>query len=82
MIRTQISFDEGQFAALRAQARERGISMAAFVREAVDDKLREDDAGRERIKRRALSVIGIAHGGAENVSGDHDRYLDEAYGDW
>lgn len=83
MIRTQISFDEKQYAELLARARERGVSMAAFVRDAVDDKLRAEGAERDRIKRRALTVIGIAHGGrGEKVSEDHDRYLDEAYGDW
>lgn len=56
--------------------------MAAIVREAVDAKLQEREDERERIKRRALSVIGMFRGTGENVSGDHDRHLDEAYGDW
>lgn len=83
MIRTQISFDEAQYTALQSRARQEGVSMASFVREAVDAKLRQDDEERERIKRRALSVIGIARGTpGEPVGRDHDRYLDEAYGDW
>jgi hypothetical protein len=53
------------------------------VRGAVEEKLRGQDEERERIKRRALSVIGIARGGrGDNASEDHDRYLDEAYSDW
>ncbi len=56
--------------------------MAALVRDAVDVKLRETDEERARIKRRALSVIGIAHGSGERIGEEHDRYLDEAYGDW
>lgn len=83
MIRTQVSFDEAQYETLQAAARREGVSMAAYVRDAVEEKLRGQDQEQERIKRRALSVIGIAHGGrGENVSEDHDRYLDEAYGDW
>ena len=83
MIRTQVSFDETQYETLQAAARRDGVSMAAFVRGAVEEKLRGQDEERERIKRRALSVIGIARGGrGDNASEDHDRYLDEAYGDW
>ncbi len=83
MIRTQISFETEQYEALQAAADREGVSMAALVRDAVDERLRAKVDERERIKQRALSVIGIAHGGKEaNVSEDHDRYLDEAYGDW
>lgn len=83
MIRTQISFDEDQYEELQAAARRDGVSMAALVRDAVGERLRERNEERERVKRRALAVIGIAHGGkGEDVSEDHDRYLDEAYGDW
>jgi hypothetical protein len=82
MIRTQISFEEEQYEALQAAARRDGVSMAALVRDAVEDKLRAQDADRERIKRRALSVIGKYRGSGEPVSQDHDRYLEEAYTDW
>ncbi|MCC6618063.1 MAG: CopG family transcriptional regulator [Chloroflexi bacterium] len=82
MIRTQISFEPGQFDELQAAARGSGISMAALVRQAVGEKLARSGAERERIKRRALSSIGMLHGGGENVSEEHDRYLDEAYGTW
>lgn len=83
MIRTQISFEKEQYARLQAHAAEAGVSMAALVREAVADKIGNDDDERDRIKRRALSVVGIGHGGAdERIGEEHDRYLDEAYGDW
>ena len=55
--------------------------MAALVREAVEDKLADRD--RERLNRLALSAVGVVSGKpGENISEDHDRYLDEAYGDW
>ena len=81
MIRTQVSFDEEQYFALQRRAHERGMSMAALVREAVEDKL----ADRERAQRNrmALSAIGVVRGkDGERIGRDHDRYLDEAYGDW
>ena len=81
MIRTQVSFDEEQYSTLQRRAQERGISMAALVREAVEDKLADRD--RERLNRLALSAVGVVSGKpGENISEDHDRYLDEAYGDW
>lgn len=82
MIRTQISFEEQQYATLVERAQDLGVSMAALVREAVDDKLRSSDQDRLRIKRRALSVVGRYRGSGEPVSEEHDRFLDEAYGDW
>ncbi|MEO7332430.1 MAG: CopG family transcriptional regulator [Gemmatimonadales bacterium] len=79
MIRTQISFDDQQYRALLDAARERGVSMAALVREAVEEKL--GDRERERRNRMALSVIGAVRGQpGEAIGRDHDRYLDEAYG--
>ena len=81
MIRTQVSFDIEQYSALQRRAHERGISMAALVREAVEDKLADRD--RERLNQLALSAVGVVSGKPdENISEDHDRYLDEAYGDW
>lgn len=81
MIRTQVSFDESQYEALKDRARERGVSMSALVREAVTDKLADPD--RERLNRLARSAIGILRGPpGERIGADHDRYLDEAYGAW
>jgi len=81
MIRTQVSFGEKQYSALQLRAHERGMSMAALVREAVEDKLA--DGERARRNRTALSAIGVVRGKhGERIGQDHDRYLDEAYGGW
>lgn len=81
MVRTQIQLTEEQAGRLRRLAAERGVSMAALVREGVDCVLADD--GREERWRRALSVVGkYRSGDAANVSEQHDRYLEEIYGDW
>lgn len=78
MVRMQIQFTEEQQAELRRQARMRGISISALVREAVDRELSRD-LTREEAWARLLSVVGTAHGGGENVAENHDDYLAEAY---
>jgi ribbon-helix-helix CopG family protein len=78
MIRTQIQLDEAKAEALKRKATERGVSMAALIREAVDTLLAQDD--REAIRRRALSVAGKFHSeGPTDVSEEHDRYLAEDF---
>lgn len=77
MIRTQVSFDAEQYQELQRRARENGVSMAAFVRQAVDVAMAEVD--RTRRASRALSAIGRLHGGAANLSEEHDRYLAHAF---
>ncbi|MFO7571690.1 MAG: CopG family transcriptional regulator [Gaiellaceae bacterium] len=80
MVRMQIQFTPEQSAELRRQARQRGISISALVREAVDRELAQreslDDAW-----RRALAAIGSYHGDGSNVSEEHDEYLVDAYAD-
>lgn len=70
MIRTQIQLDEARAKALKRKAAERGVSMAALIREAVDRLLAQDE--REAMRKRALSVAGMFHGGPNNVSEEHD----------
>jgi hypothetical protein len=77
MIRTQIQLDEAQAEGLRKLAAERGMSLAALVREAVNALLR--DAGREEKIRRALALGGKFSSGLRDVSVEHDRYLAEDY---
>lgn len=81
MVRMQIQFTEEQQAELRCQARKRGISISALVREAVDHELSRRES-RAEAWARALSVIGIARGGGGNVAELHDDYLVDAYKDW
>lgn len=74
MQRTVIQLEEQQGRALRRLAAERGVSVAALIREAVDAFLaRSSDAARWE---RALRAPTYASG-ASDVSEEHDRYLAE-----
>jgi hypothetical protein len=82
MVRMQIQFTEEQQAELRRQARMRGISISALVREAVDRELALRGS-RDEAWNRALSVIGKYRGGPPyNVGENHDEHLAEAFKDW
>lgn len=81
--RTQISLDGAQAARLRRLARQRGTSMAALIRAAVDRTYPvDDDDSIDARWERALAAVGGFHGGGSNVGEEHDRYLEEAYLDW
>jgi predicted DNA-binding protein len=82
MVRTQIQLTDEQAQRLRRLAAERGVSMAALVRDGVERVLADDN--RAELWRRALSVVGKYRDveGAKDVAENHDRYLEEAYLDW
>lgn len=81
MIRTQIQLTTAQHEALKRLAARRGVSMAHVVREGVDAML---SWGGKDPWDDLLSVVGKYGEGApcENVGQDHDRYLEEIYGEW
>ncbi|MDP8943934.1 MAG: ribbon-helix-helix domain-containing protein [Actinomycetota bacterium] len=77
MVRTQIQLTDGQAAGLKRLAVERGVSMAALIREAVDRTLAEGDMAARH--RRALAVAGKFRSGRSDVSERHDDYLADAF---
>jgi hypothetical protein len=81
MVRTQIQLTERQAHRLRAEARDRGVSLAEMVRRCVDKGLAEEGSDRAALYDRAARVVGRfpARGGTRDVSSKHDRYLDEAF---
>lgn len=82
MVRMQIQFTDEQQAELRYQARLRGVSISALVREAVDRELSRRESHDEAWER-ALSVIGKYRGELpHDVAENHDEYLAEAFKDW
>lgn len=81
----QIQFRPEQAKALSQRAKAQRVSIAEYVRRAVDDTLAKDvrPPTREELLRRSLAVVGkYRDPSGGNVAEDHDRYLDEAYGDW
>jgi len=83
MERTQISLEPAQAGLLRRLARERGVSMAHLIRDAVDVAYGSAVAPptRGELWERAFSAVGIGTGDGAPVSADHDRYLDEILGE-
>jgi hypothetical protein len=79
MLRTQIQLTEEQARALKEMAGREGVSMAELIRRAVDRVIEESD-DRER-RRRALALLGKYRSGDSDVAANHDRYLDEIYGE-
>jgi len=81
VIRTQVSLDERQMEALRELARQRKVSMAELVREAVDALLAKPTPDQWE---RASAVVGKYRSGEPNndVARNHDEYLAEIYGEW
>ena len=78
MIRTQISLDERQMEGLRELARQRNVSIAELVREAVEALL---EAPTPDQWERASAAIGKYHSGVPNNSfaRDHDDALAEDF---
>jgi hypothetical protein len=81
MVRTQIQLTDAQARRLRAQARERGLSLAEIIRRYVEKGLADEASDRAALYDRAARVVGRFHDrrGARDVSRQHDRYLDEAF---
>lgn len=82
MERTQISLDPAQADLLRRLARERGVSMARLIRDAVDGAYGTAVAPLSREARwaRASEALGAGAGDGSPVAEAHDAYLDEAFG--
>ena len=74
MIRMQIQFDAAEAKALRRAASERGTSISAVVREAVD-RCVLTQSEREAAVDRSLAVAGRYSSGSGDVSARHDEYF-------
>ncbi|MGH3318627.1 MAG: ribbon-helix-helix protein, CopG family [Streptosporangiaceae bacterium] len=76
MIRTQISLTEGQMTRAQQEARRRGTSVAALLRDALDRLL--DETGEAAVRDRAKLAVGGFRSGASDISSRHDEVLAEA----
>lgn len=82
MQRMQIQLTSEQADGLRELARQRRLSTAAVVREAVDSVLRDLASGmssRERWQRSRNAVGRFGSGTPNRVSEDHDEHLEDIY---
>ena len=77
MIRRQIQLTEGQDAAVRRAAARRRVSVAAFVRDAIQRALQSETESAKR--ERALAAVGKFTSDGADVAREHDRYLRDAY---
>lgn len=77
-MRTIVQLTEDQAVALKRLARQRSTSVAAIVREAVDEVLERDaDGPGERVKR-ARALAGSMNSGLGDLAENHDAYLADA----
>ena len=79
MVRTQVQLTKEQYEVLRELSHNKGESIAAIIRKAIDQFLVSPKPDRASLYRQALSVVGKYEAGARDVSVEHDRYLEEAY---
>ena len=80
MVRTQVQLTEEQAVLLRQVAADRGVSIAALMREAVDLwRTTSPRLTRDEKRRRALAIVGMIKGGPSDIAERHDDYLAEAF---
>jgi hypothetical protein len=82
MTALRVQLTEEQARKLKRLASERGVSISALIREAVDRL--DDELSMDEKWERALAVVGKYRdgSGARDVAVNHDRYLEDAYLDW
>lgn len=80
LVRTQVLLTRSQVRQLRTQAAQRGTSMAELVRRAVDAWLSSEGSSTVERRQRALDAVGRYASGRRDVSGDHDRHLEDVFG--
>ncbi|MGH2407392.1 MAG: ribbon-helix-helix protein, CopG family [Candidatus Limnocylindrales bacterium] len=78
MQRAMISLTTEQARRLRRTAEARGVSMAAVIRDAIDEIPEAPMTDREYLVHRALAVIGKYHSGLQDVAEEHDKYFVES----
>ena len=79
MVRTQIQLTEEQAEKLRELSAVRRESVAALIRKAVDQLIVSGNPDRSTLYRQAASVIGKYQSDRDDISINHDRYLEQAF---
>jgi hypothetical protein len=82
LTRKQIQFTTRQTTAIKREARRRGVSESAVVRQLVDRALLQTGPAPTAAQRaRVLRAIGRFHSGHRDTAEQHDRVLAEAFAD-
>jgi hypothetical protein len=80
MKRTQVQLDEVTYERLRRRAFEQGVSMAALIREALQERLETRPSRHERLEDFLFIASGRSgEGGPEPISERHDEALAEDF---
>lgn len=80
MKRTQVQLDEATYQLLRRKAFDRGISLAALIREVLNEYLRVGPAQRRRVEDFTFIGSGYsAKSALDPISERHDEALAEAF---
>lgn len=74
MTKTQIYLEPEQHSALSEEARKRRVSLAALIRELVDEHLHGLAPPAER-RKELLKIIGLGSSGRKDMSVRHDEEL-------
>lgn len=80
MVRTQIQLTEEQAKKLREISAASRESVAALIRQAVDQFITAGKPDPAALYRRAESIVGKYKSDSRDVSIHHDRHLEEAFG--
>jgi hypothetical protein len=79
VVRTQVQLTPEQAELLRRISAERGVSMAALLREAIEAWGSSTGALSDGEKRRrATAAIGVLSGGPDDLAARHDDYFVES----
>lgn len=75
MHRTQISLEKDQYELLRREARRRGVSLSALLRELVERRYPRRGSKRRPADDALAKIKGIGSGSGEAVGRRHDEFL-------
>ena len=80
MVRTHVQLTDEQSQYLRRAAAERGVSVAAVIRDSIERCAGEAKRPDEReLRKRARLAAGCLRGGPRDLATNHDEYAVEAY---
>lgn len=80
MVRTQIQLTEEQAQKLKELSLSSHESVAALIRKAVDQFVVTGKPDRSALYRQAGPIVGKYRTKKSDISVEHDRYLEEAFG--